>query len=256
MTRRNWTREETILAFELYCRIPFGRIHSHNANIIELSKLINRTPSAIAMKMCNLARFDPELQKRGVNGLANGSKIESLIWKEFNNDWELLAYESKMILANMKNEEIEKNAEVETADLPVGKDKIRMVKQRIGQKFFRTAVLAAYEMRCCITSISIGELLVASHIKPWKFSDIKTERTNPSNGLCLNALHDKAFDQGLISINKKFEILVSSEIKDQLIDDTTKKWIVSFEGMKIITPHRFMPDQEFIEYHNDMVFRR
>ena len=50
MARRNWTREETILAFELYCQTPFGKIHKENPDIIELAKLINRTPSAVGLK--------------------------------------------------------------------------------------------------------------------------------------------------------------------------------------------------------------
>lgn len=255
MARNNWTREETILAFELYCRTPFGKIHSHNTEIIALSKLLKRTTSAVSMKMCNLASYDPELRKRGVNGLANGSKLESLIWEEFQNDWEALAFESKAILANIENEDIAIVANIDLDNLPPGKDRNSVVKQRIGQNFFRSAVLNAYESRCCITGIAMDTLLVASHIKPWKNSDIKTERTNPTNGLCLNALHDKAFDQGLISINKKFKIMVSNELKYDYIDELTKNWIVSFEGKRIETPHKFLPDSRFIEYHNDAVFR-
>ena len=62
--RKKWSREETILAYELYCRTPFGRIHSRNPEIIELANLIGRTSGSVALKMSNLARFDPELQKR------------------------------------------------------------------------------------------------------------------------------------------------------------------------------------------------
>jgi len=255
MARNNWTREETILAFELYCRTPFGKIHSHNTEIIALSKLLERTPAAVSMKMCNLASYDPQLRKRGVSGLANASKLESLIWQEFQNDWEALAYESKAILANIENKDIIAVAKIDLDHLPPGKDKISRVKQRIGQNFFRSAVLNAYESRCCITGIAIDTLLVASHIKPWKHSDEKTERTNPSNGLCLNALHDKAFDQGLISINKNFEIIVSHQLKNDQIDTITKNWIVSFAAKQIETPHKFLPDSRFIEYHNAVVFR-
>jgi putative restriction endonuclease len=207
------------------------------------------------MKMSNLASHDPEQQKRGIKGLQHGSKLERIIWEEFQNDWESLAYESKAILASIKNEDIAVVANIDLHNLPSGKDKRSVVKQRIGQSFFRTAVLNAYECRCCITGIAIDTLLVASHIKPWKLSDEKTERTNPTNGLCLNALHDKAFDQGLISINQTFEIVVSNELKQNNNDVKTKEWIVSFEGKKIKTPQKFSPDSRFIEYHNDVVFR-
>jgi putative restriction endonuclease len=255
MTRKNWTREETILAFDLYCRMPFGKIHHNNPEIIKLSQLIKREPSAVAMKMSNLASHDPEQQKRGIKGLQHGSKLECIIWEEFQNDWESLAYESKKILASIKNEDITAVAKIDLNNLPSGEDKSRFVKQRIGQNFFRTAVLSAYECSCCITGISVDTLLVASHIKPWKLSDEKTERTNPTNGLCLNALHDKAFDQGLISIDKEFNIMVSNALKRDYIDELTKNWITSFEGKQMIKPNKFLPDKRFIEYHNDVVFQ-
>src|SRR5271155_4885876 len=59
MPRRDWTREELIVAFNLYCKIPFGRIHIRNPLIIELAKAIGRTPSAVSWKLANFARLDP-----------------------------------------------------------------------------------------------------------------------------------------------------------------------------------------------------
>ena len=88
MTRKNWTREETNVAFDLYCKLPFGKIHHSHPEIIKLAQLIDREPSAVAMKMLNLASHDPEQQKRGIKGLQHGSKLEGLIWAEFQNDWE------------------------------------------------------------------------------------------------------------------------------------------------------------------------
>lgn len=255
MERKNWTREETVLAFDLYCRIPFGKIHSTNQEIIELAKLIGRTPASVAMKMCNLASYDPELRERGVVGLANGSKLERVVWEEFQNDWESLALESRSIVANIRHEDISTVVNISMEDIPLGENQDRIVKQRVGQHFFRLAVLSAYENQCCITGISIKPLLIASHIKPWRCSDMKTERANPCNGLCLNALHDKAFDQGLITISKEYKIIISEQLKSKKIDELTKVWITSFEGKKITLPHRFLPEKQFIQYHNDVVFK-
>ena len=78
--RRNWTREETIVAFNLYCKIPFNEVTKTNPLIMEFAPKINRTPSALGMKISNLARLDPELQKRGISGLVNGSKLDEEIW--------------------------------------------------------------------------------------------------------------------------------------------------------------------------------
>lgn len=66
MVRNNWTREETLLAFDLYCGVPFGKIHASNPEIIELARIIDRTPASLAMKMCNLASIDPVQRERGI----------------------------------------------------------------------------------------------------------------------------------------------------------------------------------------------
>ena len=182
--RRNWTREETILAFDLYCRTPFGKIDKNNPDIIELAKLIGRTPSAVGLKMTNLAHYDPELQKRHISGMSNTSKLDGEIFNEFSNDWTDLSYHAQLIRANMLGENIEETIDLGDIDkIPPGEYRERMTKTRVGQYFFRMAVLTSYRNRCCITGMEKPELLVASHIKPWKDSDEKTERTNPSNGL-------------------------------------------------------------------------
>jgi putative restriction endonuclease len=51
----NWTREQLKLAFYFYCQTPFGKLHSKNKQVIELAKLIGRTPGAVAMKCTNFA---------------------------------------------------------------------------------------------------------------------------------------------------------------------------------------------------------
>lgn len=81
--QKNWNREETIVAFNLYCKIPFRESTKNNPLIIKFSKIIDRTPSAMAMKIANLGSLDPELKERGITGLVNGSKMDEEIWNEF-----------------------------------------------------------------------------------------------------------------------------------------------------------------------------
>ena len=255
--RRNWTREETILAFDLYCKIPFSKVTKSNEKIIELAKIIDRTPSSVVLKLANLAHFDKELRSKNITGMSHGSKLDEKIWNEFCINWEDLSYQAQKILAERKQTNVENMLKyLEIEHIPAGEDKERMMKTRIGQYFFRLSVLSAYSNRCCVTGMAIPELLIASHIKPWKDSDIQTERTNPRNGLCLNALHDKAFDKGLITIDDKYNIIVSEKLKDTEMDLETKKWIAHYDRHKIMLPDRFFPDKKFIEYHNDMVFIR
>lgn len=251
-----WSKEETILAFDLYCRTSFGKINSSNKDIKELAGLLGRTPGAVALKMHNLAHYDPELRKRNVTAMAHGSKLDASVWEEFSSNWEDLSYQARCILAGLKSESIDKIVhEPEIVMLPEGKVREQMVKNRIGQEFFRTAVLNSYENRCCITGLAVPELLVASHIKPWKDADSRTERTNPMNGLTLNALHDKAFDRGLITVTPDYIIKVSSEIKSSVEGDTVEDWLLSFANQKIRMPNKFFPRKEFLEYHNDVIFK-
>ena len=150
---RNWNREELILAMSLYCRLPFGKFDQHNPDVIQLSEAIDRTPSAVAMKLCNLASLDPYHQERGVKGLKGASNADREIWAEFHADWETLAEESERLrtqfhLASETVEEESANQERET-------ETERTVKVRLAQRFFRDAVLASYETQCCVTGISM-----------------------------------------------------------------------------------------------------
>lgn len=69
MSSNKWTREELILAFNLYCKISFGKIHIHNPEIINLSKILDRTPSAVSWKLANFASLDPSLKGETLQAL-------------------------------------------------------------------------------------------------------------------------------------------------------------------------------------------
>lgn len=251
-----WNRDETILAFDLYCRTSFGKISSKNPDIIELAALLGRTPGSVGMKMANLAHYDPELQKRNVSAMAHGSKLDGEIFHEFSKDWTGLSYQAQLIRAKLENKSVTEIIDLgDINDIPPGQYREQIIKARIGQYFFRMAVLNSYSNQCCVTGIKLPVLLVSSHIKPWKVSDEKTERTNPCNGLCLNALHDKAFDRGLITINKNYEVVISSKIKKAEMDENTRDWLLGYDRQKIYLPDKFKPGREFIEYHNDVVFQ-
>jgi putative restriction endonuclease len=91
---------------------------------------------------------------------------------------------------------------------------------------------------------------------PWKASDPKTKRTKPSNWLLLNALHDKAFDLGYITIDTDFRIVVSSRPTEGSPSAICKDWLFFLKGQQIMLPDKFIPEQEFIQYHSDVVFIR
>jgi putative restriction endonuclease len=250
MPRRDWTREELIVAFNLYCKIPFGRIHIRNPEVIELAKSINRTPSAVSWKLANFARLDPELQKRNIAGATHGAQSEVEVWDEFRNNWEKLAFESERLLAQLTGRIDNLDQGVE--GFPEGRSREAMVRTRVNQGFFRSAVLAAYGSKCCITGCSVPELLNASHIVPWA-SDVKN-RTNPRNGLCLNALHDRAFDCGLLTITPALTVKISRKVKRKPADVGTHELLVRYDGVSISPPQHFAPDPVFLKHHNERIF--
>jgi len=254
MPSNKWTREELILAFNLYCKIPFGTFHIRNPKIISLAKILGRTPSAVSWKLANFARLDPSLQDRNIAGASHGSKLDIEVWDEFIGDWNRLAFESEKLLAQKVGRQVEEISEVELFDLPrAGKERDAVVKIRVNQSFFRRAVLAAYNFQCCITGLEIPELLNASHITPW--SKDKENQVNPRNGLCLNAIHDRAFDRGLLTITPDFTIKISKSVKKGNVSDAVQDFLLRYDGLEINKPTRFLPDVKFLKYHNRNIFR-
>gem|GEM_PF-4915816 len=77
------------------CKIPFKNSTKTHPTIIKYARIIGRLPYALNEKIGNLGKLDPALKKRGITGLTNGSKLEEIIWDEFHDNWETLAYESK-----------------------------------------------------------------------------------------------------------------------------------------------------------------
>ena len=203
--RRNWSERELIVAFNLYCKLPFGQYHRNNKKVIELARILNRTPSSVALKLCNFARLDPLHQKRGIRGMQHGSKLEDKIWTEFNQNWEELTYQSEFVLAELRGQKRHDLLKKYEEDLPEGKERESIVRKRINQNFFREMILTGYRCRCAICSLPESNLLVASHIIPWSVNI--SLRMNPRNGICMCSLHDKAFDRGLISVNDDYRLL-------------------------------------------------
>lgn len=250
----NWTKEETIIAFNVYCKIPFKNSSKINPIIIKYANIIGRSPSALNMKVGNFGRLDPELRKQGIVGLGNGSKLDEIVWDEFHGNWDELAFESELLIAKFQNKKIEDIIEFAAIDFPIGKEREAIIKQRVNQSFFRSTILSSYNLKCCITGLSITDFLVASHIKPWKADEIN--RLNPHNGLCLNSIHDKAFDKGFITITPDYKIKVSSYFNDFKKDNAVSDFFMKYENQLILLPDKFLPSKEFLDYHYHQIFKK
>ncbi len=247
---KRWERQELIVAFNMYCQLPFGKIHSRNPFIMQVAKQLNRTPSSLAMKMLNFASLDPIIIDSGRHGLGNASNADREVWQEFHRDWEKLALEGQLYLKSAKVISPKELPKIESSDF-TGRTKKSTVEVRLKQYFFRQTVLSSYQRRCCMTGLSDPRLLVASHIIPW--SKDKANRLNPSNGLCLSALHDKAFDQGLITVLPDLRIRVSTYLKETK-NEFCEMAFVRLEGKKIETPEKFLPSAVFLGYHNKVIY--
>ncbi len=199
----HWTREHRLIALNLYFKLPFGKLHKGNPLIIQVASKMGRTPSSLAIKLCNFASLDPVLKARGIKGMSGVAAEDRVLWEEFNTDRDALAPESEQMLHDLftrdQTQEVDflnrRNVRLEPGQnlrVPTGPTDARAtIKVRRGQQFFRQSILNAYDVQCCISGINVPDLLVASHIKPWR--DFPQERLDPRNGLCLSALHDAAF---------------------------------------------------------------
>jgi putative restriction endonuclease len=253
--KRLWSREELVLAFNLYLKLPFGKLHSNTSEIIHLAKLIKRTPSSVAMRLCNFASVDPYHINRGIKGLKGGFRQVQPIWDEFKSNQEDLLFLSEQILAKFEGKSIEDKfiSELSEVEKMKGEEKTREVKQRINQYIFRQMVLSNYMSKCALTGINLPDLLVASHIVPWSQND--QERLNPENGLCLSSLYDKAFDKGLLSINLNYKVILSKKLKEEIKEPYYQSFFAPIENTSMRLPHKYLPNKSFLEFHLKNIFQ-
>lgn len=254
--RRLWTREEHILALSLYFQLPFGKLHKSTKEVAELAKLINRTVNSVALRLVNYAACDPYILATGRHGMAAGAQQCMPYWNEFATQKETLFYEAEKIKAKLQGATIEEtlldNQKQELLNL-TGKTREQLVKARVNQNVFRTIILTNYQSKCAITGIDIPDLLVASHIIPW--ADNEKERLNPSNGICLSSLYDRAFDKGLIAIDPNdYTVILSRELLEHSHEEYFNNYFLGIQRKEIVKPIEYNPNPEFLQYHIDNIF--
>lgn len=246
----NWTRSQTLAALHIYLQLPFGQLHHRNPTIKQLANWINRSPGAVALKLVNLASLDPQIVASGRKGMGNASNQDQALWEELQSNWDAVALSAateyeQFAAANGLPPGVDVMDEV--PEVAEGKTRSAMVQVRVNQVRFRRAILASYDSTCCISGLRHEKLLIASHIVPWSL-DTKN-RLNPQNGLCLSALHDRAYDQGLLTVLPDCTVRVHPDIVSQKGDAFMFEALAKYDNRPIQLPGRFRPDKKFLELH-------
>lgn len=117
------------------------------------------------------------------------------------------------------------------------------------QKAFAEAVKANYGHRCAITGVGTKDFLVASHIVPW--SKDQTIRLDPSNGICLSLLLDRAFEKGYLQIEDDLTIRIDW---DRVGDDQAlRSQLELYDGQRLSAPTKEAPQPQYLQRRRALV---
>jgi len=250
-----WSRDELLIVLNLYHKLPFGKVSSRQPVIIDLAKKMGRTPASISMKLGNLASFDPAHQSRGVRGLTGASELDRTVWDEFHANPAEMAplsqqrFDALFVEPDSETTEVIPGVGVRARCLPPAEtEAVASSKRRRGQDFFREIVLNNYGNCCALTGLPVRDLLVASHILPW--AGHERERLNVRNGICLNRLHDAAFDRGLIGFDDDLRLILSRSLVVRFGVESVDRNFAEFEKRSLVLPEDgFPPEAGFLAAH-------
>ena len=260
---KRWTPEELLLALNLYHKLTFGQLHARQPAVIELADKMNRPANSLAMKLVNLASLDPVLKMRGVKGLPGASALDRKVWTEFHENLNEAAPASEEAMRRLFGVgesgalEVLPKEGIRVRSQPKAgpTEAVANVKIRRGQEYFRDAVLNNFGGRCGICGLAIRELLIASHILPWR--TYAAERLNVRNGLCLSRLHDTAFDRGFIAFDDNFRLLLSPQLKAELSQRSIADNFGAYAGEPLRIPDDAAPPEPaFLSQHRAKIFRK
>lgn len=126
-------------------------------------------------------------------------------------------------------------------DIPNVTERQGLVTSRVGQGAYRKSVLYRWNYRCAVTGYSKNEVLIASHILPWKDAT-NEQRLDVNNGILLSPTYDALFDQHLISFENSGKILLSERLL------TTEYHKLGVSGNEVITSFS-TENHNYLEFH-------
>ncbi len=262
-TGKRWTRDELLIALNLYHKLTFGQLHARQPVIIAFAGKLGRGANSVAMKLCNFASLDPALKLRGIKGLEGASALDRAMWEEFHGNLNDAAPASEQAVRALFGADESSDLEVIPKkgvrirrNPPAGAtEALATIKQRRGQEYFRDAVINNSGGVCSVTRLTVRELLVASHILPW--GTHPEHRLDVRNGLSLSRLHDAAFDSGLIAFDEKLRMLLSPRLKRELPQRALAENFGAYEGEPLHFPDdAVLPELAFMSEHRAKKFRK
>ena len=123
-------------------------------------------------------------------------------------------------------------------------EKENLVKSRVGQGSFRRDLIE-YWKGCTITGIKQVDILIASHIKPWKYAT-NDERLDSFNGLLLVPTLDKLFDKGYITFADNGDIIISTFLENNKMLGISNNMTIN------ISPRH----RKYLKFHRNEVFQK
>lgn len=252
-SRKAWTHDQLLAAFFMYMQLKPEELQTATPTMERFAKAVKKPKQAIAAKLRALAQLDPVLASHAKRASDNVTPLDQAVWDEFKNNWTqttLMAGESFEAIAGSYWDATE-SSQIATGDATLifkeGQTRGAIVEVRRNQYVFRKAVLNSYASTCCVSGLKDERLLIASHIVPW--SQDQKNRLNPQNGLCLSALHDRAYDQGLITVLPNRTVRVHPDLKSQKGDAFLSDALLKYDKQGILLPGRFRPDERFLRDH-------
>lgn len=190
-------------------------------------------------------QFDPSAKRNPWR--LGGTKTSTDVEKEAVStelDSDLIAEE-----AGHSQEEISKfNDQLASANYKVP-DAFATTKTRgSAQRVFASAVKSNYNWRCALTGITTREFLVASHIVPWSVDE--AIRLDPSNGICLSVLVDRAFELHYLFIEDDFTARINFEKIS--LDQQLRKELAQYDGQKLAVPISYPPNSEYLRRRREL----
>lgn len=123
---------------------------------------------------------------------------------------------------------------------------------------FRNGLMKKWGEKCALTRVQAGDLLVASHIKPWAHSRLKPEeQTCIDNGLMLASPIDKLFDLGYLTFDDEGTVQLHDDWHERHLSDD----VLRVFGLRRAKPLKLglalnAQQQGFLTYHRREIFLR